>query len=147
MHPKHWLALLCILVAAPLLAAEPDARQSIVHLMKHTWERPDAPLQIEPVTVRGDFAVAGWAQGERGGRALLRRVDGQWQVVLCAGDALRAPDVLRDAGLSDQQAQQMSLAVAQAESDLPEARLRQLSSFEGVQRMDAQHGKGATSNH
>lgn len=50
-------------------------QQNIQHLMRHTWERPDAPLDVGPITVEGDHAVVGWTQGERGGRALLGKND------------------------------------------------------------------------
>jgi hypothetical protein len=54
-----------------------------------TFDKPEAPLIVEPIVVQGDLAVAGWAQGEMGGRALLRRKGTAWQLALCSGDALK----------------------------------------------------------
>lgn len=41
--------------------------------MMATFDRRESPLIVAPVTVREDIPVAGWAQGEMVGRALLRR--------------------------------------------------------------------------
>ena len=50
-----------------------SAADAIVALLRHSFDRPDAPLAVEPVVVNGDDAVAGWSQGGTGSRALLRR--------------------------------------------------------------------------
>ncbi|MBD9513654.1 copper uptake system-associated protein [Pseudomonas sp. PDM22] len=136
MHLHKWMALLFLAVASPLMAAGSDAANDITQMMKHTWERPDAPLQVDPVTVESDYAVAGWTQGKRGGRALLQRVEGQWRVVLCAGDALRKAETLRRAGLSAQEADSLSQAIARSESSIAPERLKQFALFQGTQRMD-----------
>ena len=47
--------------------------EHITHLLKRQFDRPDAPLKVQPVVVLGDAAVAGWFQQDRGGRALLRK--------------------------------------------------------------------------
>ena len=114
-------------------------QQNIQHLMRHTWERPDAPLDVGPITVEGDHAVVGWTQGERGGRALLGKNDKGWRVVLCAGDALLDTATLRSAGLSADAANLMSQAVTQAESALPQSRVKQFALFKGVMNVGAEH--------
>ena len=114
-------------------------QQNIQHLMRHTWERPDAPLDVGPITVEGDHAVVGWTQGERGGRALLGKNDKGWRVVLCAGDALLDTATLRSAGLSADTANLMSQAVTQAESALPQSRVKQFALFKGVMNVGAEH--------
>ena len=43
---------------------------------------------VDPVVVEGDHAIAGWVQGDMGGRAHLRRKGHDWQLVLCSGDPL-----------------------------------------------------------
>jgi hypothetical protein len=36
--------------------------QSIEHVMKALFEKPDAPLKVSPISIEGDYAVAGWIQ-------------------------------------------------------------------------------------
>ena len=43
-----------------------DAAEHITHVMKAQFDTPENPLTVEPVTVGGDFAVAGWRQGDKG---------------------------------------------------------------------------------
>lgn len=112
-------------------------QQNIEHMMRHTWERPDAPLDVGPITVEGDHAVAGWTQGERGGRALLSKNEKGWRVVLCAGDSLLDAATLRSAGLTADAATHMSQAVTQAESALPQSRVKQFALFKGVMKVDS----------
>lgn len=68
-------------------------------MLKSIFEKPDVPLVVEPVAVAGDYALADWEQGEMGGRALLRKKNGNWEVVLCAGDEIREAQALRSAGI------------------------------------------------
>lgn len=133
-----------LLACSPLLAVADvsSEQQSIEHLMRHNFERPDAPLDVGPVTVEGDHAVAGWLQDQRGGRALLRKGPQGWRVVLCAGDSLLQAKTLRSAGLDEKAAVQLSQAVREAESTQPVARVKQFALFQGVVKVerDAAHG-------
>ncbi|MCK9798082.1 copper uptake system-associated protein [Pseudomonas sp. MAFF 302030] len=133
------LLLLLTAFCGAVFADTATDQQTIEHMMRHTWERPDAPLDVGPVTVEGDHAVAGWTQGERGGRALLSKNDKGWRVVLCAGDALLDPKTLRSAGLSAEAASQMSKAVTQTESTLAPSRVKQFALFKGVMNVGAEH--------
>lgn len=141
------IAYVGVLVAALLgtgaWAGESEDRQTIEHLMKHTWERPNAPLQVEPVTVEGDYGIAGWTQDERGGRALLRRTDGVWRVLICAGDGLLEQALLLDAGLDAGQAERLLTRTREAERDLSAEHLARLALFGKPVRVDAEHGRSA----
>lgn len=130
------LLLLLGSLSTAVLADSAADQHSIEHLMRHTWERPDAALDVGPVTVEGEHAVAGWTQGQRGGRALLSKNASGWRVVLCAGDSLLDPATLRSAGLTPEAAGQLSQAVIQAESALPPARVKQLALFKGVMQVE-----------
>lgn len=66
----------------------------IIHVMKAQFDTPENPLTVDPVSIEGDFAVAGWSQGSKGGRALLKLVDGQWTIHLCAGAGLKQAQLL-----------------------------------------------------
>lgn len=75
-------------VSAPGFATDTDANE-IQRLMMAQFDRPESRLTVIPITVHEDIALAGWAQGDSGGRALLRRHGDQWRVILCSGDALK----------------------------------------------------------
>jgi hypothetical protein len=111
------------------MASDPDAIRSV---MMKTWDKPDARLVVDPVVVSGDHAIAGWSQGDMGGRALLRRKGHVWDVVLCAGDDLKKTDVLTKVGLPTAAASALSADLAKAEATLPSARLALFSKFEGL---------------
>lgn len=138
------LILALLLTSTPFLALADNAteQQNIQQMMRHNFERPDSPLDIGPITVEGEHAVAGWLQDKRGGRALLRKSPHGWRVVLCAGDSLLDPATLRSAGLSSRDSQQLSQAVHNAESKQPQERIKQFALFQGVLKVDkdAAHG-------
>ncbi len=136
------MAVLAIL-AGPALAASPpaDEAQRIAATMKAEFDQPGQPLMVEPVSVEGGFAIAGWRQGSAGGRALLQRNAGQWQIVLCAGDALLREETLTSAGMPADAARRLVGRVRAAEARLQPATRTQLSSFSGIARM--QHGQHA----
>jgi hypothetical protein len=136
-------ALAVTLLSAGIWAGESEDRQAVEHLMKHTWERPNAPLQVEPVTVEGDYAIAGWTQDERGGRALLRRTDGAWRVLICAGDGLLEETLLLDAGLDAGQAERLLARTREAERGLSAEHLARLALFGKPVRVDGEHGHSA----
>jgi hypothetical protein len=109
-------------------------------VLMYTWDRPGAPLKVHPVVVQGRYAIAGWQQGERGGRALLVRstASGHWVVTLCAGDGLKDPALLRDAGVAPAQARALLRSLERAERGLTPPERARLASFDGLLRMDEQ---------
>jgi len=123
---------------ASLQAAEPAKDEvSIRHVLMATFDKPEARLVVNPVVVVGVHAVAGWAQGERGGRALLMRHGTEWRITLCAGDGLKQAKVLREAGIPQADADALAKGLATAEAKLPAAQRAKFSTFDGVVRMDA----------
>lgn len=130
------------LVGAIHAAAEPSLKdvQSIRALMSATWDKPDAKLAIAPIVVHGDHAVASWTQGKRGGRALLRKIEGAWVVVLCSGDPLTHAAVLAEAGVPSAAAASIARELSQEEGRLPSEQVALFSTFEGVVAMDQHHG-------
>ena len=123
-----------------LTLAHDEAQHEIIHLLKGMFDTPENPLSVEPIVVVGDNAIAGWVQGERGGRALLWRVDGKWQVRLCSGDGLKDPKVLETANISPSDAASLTSKLAVAESKLEATVLAKFSSFEGTMVIDAEAG-------
>lgn len=109
-----------------------DDKHAIIHLMKSMFDTPDNPLTVDPVVVVGDNAIAGWVQGEKGGRALLWRVDGQWQIRLCSGDGLKDPKLLENANIPAADVKTLIAELTVAEATLDPAVLAKFSSFEGT---------------
>jgi hypothetical protein len=124
-----------------------DESVAVTRVLTETFDRPDAPLAVEPVVVAGDWAIAGWTQDGRGGRALLRRKGDGWAIHLCAGDALRDRTALVHMGLPLSVATALADGVAAAEATVDPARVALFASFEGVVEMNADgshpdHGAG-----
>jgi periplasmic copper chaperone A len=127
------------------MAMASDAEQ-ITAVMKKQFDRPDAPLMVEPVTVQDNYAVAGWTQGTKGGRALLQKDKGVWFISVCAGDGLKDVKVLQTTGMSANTAGALAKAVAAAESKLSKDKLKLFASFEGMVKIGAE-GHAAPAGH
>ena len=103
---------------------------AVIAVMKAQFDTPENPLTVDPVVVEGDNALASWAQGDKGGRALLARREGQWQIVLCGGEDLRMPGFLAENGVSA--AETLSQMYNAAEDGLGADKVALYSSFQGV---------------
>lgn len=107
--------------------ADPDA---VVAVMKAQFDTPENPLTVDPVVIDGPYALASWAQGGKGGRALLRKADMGWEIVMCGGEDLRMPSFLTEHGVT--RAETLSQMFNAAEDDLGPEKVALYSSFEGV---------------
>jgi hypothetical protein len=129
-----------IVVALLFVSAESTLANSDDHAIRHlihsTFDKPDSKVEIDPVVVVGDHALVGWTQGDLGGRALMRRKAGAWQIFLCSGDAIRSSEALQQTGIAPSDAERLARALEIAERALPPARLAQFSRFEGTVMMD-----------
>ncbi len=124
------LAATLLLLSAGATATEKASDASSIRaLISTTYDQPDAKVHTDPVIVVGEHAVADWIQGKRGGRALLVREQGQWQVVLCAGDGLKHADTMVQAGVPADTAKAMAQKLSQAEKPLPASRRQQFDLF------------------
>lgn len=115
--------------------------------IKAIWDKPGALVEVDPVSVVGNHAIAGWTQEKRGGRALLRRDYGKWTVIVCGGDGLARAAALRQTGMSATDASSMEKAVAKAEAGVPEARRKMFALFEGKVTMDGGASHAAHGTH
>jgi hypothetical protein len=142
-------AALCVVVATVATPAFASDQDAIRAAMMKTWDKPDARLVVDPVVVSGDHAIAGWSQGDMGGRALLRKKGHAWDVVLCAGDDLKKTDVLTKVGLPAAAAKALSASLATAEAKVPPDRLALFSKFEGLVMVSGEghHGHGQPAGH
>jgi hypothetical protein len=114
---------------------------AIRELMQHTWDKPDAPLQVEPVVTADDYALASWTQGERGGRAILARRDGRWQVLVCTGDGAKDVATLQQTGMPVAVAETLVADLVKAEENISPERREKFSLF------GADVPMGASSHH
>jgi hypothetical protein len=132
------LCLVALVNGSAALAAEPLSDATAVRqVLMAAFDKPEARLQVEPVVTVGAHAVAGWTQGDRGGRALLHKDRKGWAIVLCAGDGLKDAKLLREAGVPSAQATTLAQSLAKAEAALPAAQRAKFATFDGVVRMDA----------
>ncbi|HUZ32358.1 MAG TPA: copper uptake system-associated protein [Xanthobacteraceae bacterium] len=138
------------LIAAIVLAASASAmaqtgdQAAITRLLHGTFDRQGMQLTIDPIVVSGNYAVAGWTQVEIGGRALLRKKQQSWMLILCAGDEIKSANALTKAGVPDQDASALAGDLATAEAKLPQQHVAMFSRFAGIMMMD---GSGAGVQH
>jgi hypothetical protein len=137
------VALTFLLASCGVSREEPSAMADIRAVMMHDWNKPEAPLSVDPIVVVGNFAVADWTQPALGGRALLVRSGDHWSVALCAGDSLKDPTMLAHAGMSATDAEALLRALSIAEETVPAERLARIAAFKGVVRMGGGHPESA----
>lgn len=119
--------------------ATADDAADIRGLIAATWDKPDANVDVGPIVVSGDHAIAGWTQGPRGGRALLRRTSHGWSVHLCGGDALKDAAALEQSGVPHAAATHLVTTLASAEANLSPERRAALATFDGLMPVDGGH--------
>jgi hypothetical protein len=118
-----------------------DAVVDITAKLKAMFETEGHPLSVEPVVVAGDWAIAGWTQDGRGGRALLKRKAESWGIHLCSGDSLKEAAVLHQIGMSEGDAEHLAHHLAEAEKGLSAEKLALFSSFEGTVMIEGAEGE------
>ncbi len=101
----HRFLLVLFLVFSGALSAEAltDVAQ-IQAVIGKTYDKPNNKVNTTPISVADDFAVADWTQGKRGGRALMKRIDGNWEILACGNDGLKDTKSLVKAGMSEKTA-------------------------------------------
>jgi len=129
------LLLLALTVVSGGASAGPQ--ETAISAMLHgMFDKPDAKLTVSPIVVSGDHAIADWAQGDMGGRALLRRRHNEWTIVLCAGDEIKNQGAMIGAGVPAEDASRLEHDLANAEAALDSKQRARFSRFEGLVRMD-----------
>ncbi len=115
-------------------AGHADATDAVAirRRMMELFDKPDQPLTVDPIVVTDAFAIAGWTQGDMGGRALLRRDHGAWRIILCSGDALTTAPLIEQAGAPAAVAAALVQRLAAAEAAIDPARRAYFSRFQGV---------------
>jgi hypothetical protein len=129
-------AVAIVMSTIPVLAQTAD-ESGISKLLHTTFDRLAASLTIVPIVVAGNHAIAGWTQGDMRGRALLRRKRQDWELILCAGEGIKARAALVKAGIPFQDAAVLERDLAAAEGRLSPQHVAMFSRFEGMLMMDA----------
>jgi hypothetical protein len=128
-------------------AAHGDDAHQITLVMSAQFDKPEARLTVAPISIEGDYAVAGWLQGERGGRALLHKDKNQWSVSVCGGAGLTRADVLQTTGMRPDAALRLAKSLATAENALGADQRKRFDSFEGMLKIDAAQGHASHAQH
>ena len=130
-------AFLGLCLGGPGFADDSD-QASIQNVMHGMFDRPDAELVIDPIVVEGGFSVAGWTQGDMGGRAFHRKRGSEWSLVLCTGDEIRSAEALTASGVPADTAARLAADIAEVEKTVDADRLKMFASFQGVVQMEEQ---------
>jgi len=128
------------IIAAALLAsacgsASNESEKAIASVLHVRLAKPGAELIVDPIAAGGAFAVAGWTQGDQGGRALLQRGGNGWLLVLCGGESLRSMQGLVRLGVPQHQAVAIAKELAREEKNVSAERLARMAQFAGEVRM------------
>jgi hypothetical protein len=129
-----------LLFLGPAVAHDLNENQ-ITSVMKKMFEKPNAPLTVTPISVEGEFAVASWIQGGRGGRAFLQKDKDQWFIAVCGGSGLTQADVLQSIGMNPDAAARLAAKVVASEGKLGADRHKLLDGFEGMVKVEQAAGQ------
>jgi hypothetical protein len=131
-----------------------EQEDKITKLLMDMFNQPNNPLKINPIVVENDYAIAGWSQGDKGGRALLTNTNNKWTIQLCAGDALKDANFLKDSGVDSKIIPTILKKLATAEAKLDVMTLKRFSEFKEIVYINAGqshqahgHGKGHGQGH
>ena len=126
---------------------EDESRERIQKLISKTFDRPDLKVQTTPIVIEGKVAIADWTQGQKGGRALLRRKHADWEIIACGGAGFKDPSATASAGISKEIANNITAKLKTAELSLSPQKIKQLDSFDGVVTMGHGMQHGSDSKH
>lgn len=122
------LVAMMVIFSKPVLAA-PNSEDEIKLVISKIYDKPDHKVETAPVAVVDKFAIADWTQGNRGGRALMKNINGQWAVAACGADGFKDVKNLEDAGIPTKTAQQLIKKLTQLEKSIDPARVHLFSLF------------------
>jgi hypothetical protein len=118
-HSSHVLA----------CAEHTEDGQAIHQLLSQTYDQPNLKVETAPMVIVGNYALLDWVQGENGGRALLKKENGEWSIVACGGDGFKNAKVLQAAGIPKSTAKQLIAELNEEEKDLNPERVQRFSVF------------------
>jgi hypothetical protein len=131
-----------------LAQAPADPAAAIRELLSSAFEKPGSALYLDPIVIEGDAAIVGWTQGDMAGRAFLRARHGQWTIVACGGDALKAAATLQRLGLPQAPAERLAASLVTAEAVTDPKRVARFATFGELMQLDGQpHPPPTTHRH
>lgn len=130
---RSWLAVAGVIALAGCTIQNPvvDAVR-IREATEAHFGSPRFPIDVGPVVVSGDHAIADWTQGDYGGRALFERGTYGWMLLLCSGDSIRRAENLQRAGVPEFNAGYIADQLAKAEAKMPLEQLARMKRFAGT---------------
>jgi hypothetical protein len=90
-------------------------------------------VSVEPIVLRNDYAVADFVQGDIGGRAVLQKHKGLWQVLVLTGQDARDAAYLVKIGVPQVEARALANMLVTSEKQVPEERLVKLDRYAALQ--------------
>ena len=126
---------------------EAESQEKIKALISKTFDQPNLKVQTTPIVIEGKVAIADWTQGQKGGRALLRRKHADWEIIACGGAGFKDSSSIAAAGISKGIAQNITAKLSTAEASLSAQKIKQLDSFDGVVTMGHGIQHGSDSKH
>jgi hypothetical protein len=136
-----------VLNASAHSQTEEVSQEKIKTLISKTFDQPKLPVKTGPIVIEGKVAIADWTQGQKGGRALLRRKHADWEIIACGGAGFKDPSAIASAGISKEIANNITAKLKTAETVLPPQKIKQLDSFDGVVTMGHSMQHGSDSKH
>lgn len=115
--------------------------EQIHGFMRKTWHSSEHPLRLGPSHIAGDFAVADWWHQGKGGRAVFKRSNQQWQLILCGGAGILQSSLWQQLGLTTSAADEFVLAISTAEHSLNVPDKALLNAFGVTVTMQAEHAQ------
>ena len=93
------MAIFAITTCSISIAASTDQIE-IINTISRIYDKPNLKVTTNPISINENFAIADWTQGDRGGRALLKKDNGHWAIITCGADEIKDLKNLKDAGIS-----------------------------------------------
>lgn len=112
--------------------AESVPEIAISETIKHQWNKPNHTVETPVIAVSNDYAVADWIQEPKGGRALLRLSNGQWQTLLCGDAKIKSVSELKKVGVPESDALAIVESLNIQEANLTVSQLNTINTFVGI---------------
>jgi hypothetical protein len=126
----HQYLLVLFLVFSGALSAETLTDEAQIQaVIGKTYDKPNNKVNTTPISIADDFAVADWTQGKRGGRALMKRINGNWEILACGNDGLKDTKSLVKAGMSEKTASTIVKKLSDLEKLVDPKRLAKFNLF------------------
>lgn len=109
--------------------ANASTEDDVASAISKIYDKPNQKVMTSPVAVVDKFAIADWTQGNRGGRALMKNINGQWAIAACGADGLKDLKNLKDAGIPPKTAEALLSQLTQLEKSVDPQRLKMFSLF------------------